>query len=79
MHKKLHDLKGMVFVFKRTLFGERNMPCSRKKVSTLGVLEPIFNYFPSMGSRKQENHYKIFVFFQSLSSLPQSFHIEFFN
>ena len=55
------------------------MACSGKRVSTPRVLEPIFGYYHSMASRKQENHYKNLVYFsRAVSSSPQSLCIVFF-
>ena len=56
------------------------MVCSGRRVSTLGVVEPIFDYFHSMGSRKQDNHFKNFIFlFRTVSPSPQSLRIVFFH
>ena len=55
------------------------MACSGRRVSTSGVVEPIFDYFRSMGSRKQENYYKSFVFLsRAVSPSPQSLRVVFF-
>ena len=56
------------------------MACSRKRVSTPHVLELSFDYYYSMGSRKQENHFKNLVFYsRAVSSLPKSLRIVFFT